>query len=197
LLLLGPDAPEDQRRSFAAVMAHELAHQWFGNLVTMPWWDDIWLNEAFATWMGTKIVAQTNPEMNAPLGLLAGVHGAMGQDSLASARQIRQPIESDHDIRNAFDSITYQKGGAVLSMFEQWIGADAFREGIRVYLRQHRFGTATSDDLLTALSEAAGRDVATPFRTFLEQPGVPLIEARLTCEGGPARVELAQSRYTP
>ncbi|MDQ3034648.1 MAG: M1 family metallopeptidase, partial [Myxococcota bacterium] len=197
LLLLGADAPEDQRRAFTGVMAHELAHQWFGNLVTMPWWDDIWLNEAFATWMAAKIVAETNPEMNAQLGQLAGVHRAMGQDSLASARQIRQPIESDHDIRNAFDGITYQKGGGVLSMFEQWIGEDAFREGIRVYLRQHRFGTATSEDLLSALSEAAGRDVTSPFRTFLEQPGVPLIEARLNCEGGTARVEIAQSRYTP
>lgn len=197
LLLLGPSAPEDQRRAFTSVMAHELAHQWFGNLVTMPWWDDIWLNEAFATWMAAKIVAETHPDMNALIGQLAGVHHAMGQDSLASARQIRQPIESDHDIRNAFDAITYQKGGGVLSMFEQWVGEDAFREGIRVYLRQHRFGSATSDDLLHALSEAAGRDVATPFRTFLEQPGVPLIEARLMCEDGPPRVAITQSRYTP
>lgn len=197
LLLLSPHAPEDQRRAFTSVMTHELAHQWFGNLVTMPWWDDIWLNEAFATWMAAKIVAETHPEMNALLAQLAGVHGAMGQDSLASARQIRQPIESDHDIRNAFDAITYQKGGGVLSMFEQWIGADAFREGIRVYLRQHRFGSATSDDLLLALSETAGRDVATPFRTFLEQPGVPLVEARLVCEDGPPRVAVTQSRYTP
>jgi alanyl aminopeptidase len=198
LLLIGADAPEDQLRSFAGVMAHELAHQWFGNLVTMPWWDDIWLNEAFATWMGGKIVDETHPEMNVELAHLGGVHFAMGQDALEAARQIRQPIESDHDIRNAFDAITYQKGGAILDMFEQWIGRDAFREGIRIYMRQHRFGSATADDLLAALSTAAGRDVATPFRTFLEQPGVPLLEASLECtEGAEPAVVISQSRYTP
>ncbi|AKF09650.1 M1 family metallopeptidase [Sandaracinus amylolyticus] len=198
LLLLGASPPEDQVRGFANVMAHELAHQWFGNLVTMPWWDDIWLNEAFATWMASKTVARVYPEMNADLAQLAAVHGAMGQDSLASARRIRQPIESDHDIRNAFDSITYSKGAGVLSMFEAWVGEDVFREGIRTYLRQHRFGTATSEDLLAALSESAGRDVMTPFRTFLEQPGVPLVEARLECAtGAQPVVHLAQSRYTP
>jgi len=201
LLLVGESAPEDQVRAFTNVMAHELAHQWFGNLVTMPWWDDIWLNEAFATWMASKIVEQTHPEMAAMTSQLGSIHGAMGQDSLEAARQIRQPIETDHDIRNAFDSITYSKGGGVLSMFEQWMGEDVFREGIRVYLRQHRFGSGTSGDLLASLSEVAGRDVTTPFRSFLEQPGVPLIEARLACEGSgsaaTARIEIAQSRYTP
>ena len=151
--------------------------------------------------MAYKIVARTYPEMSAELSQLASVHGAMGQDALSSARRIRQPIESDHDIRNAFDAITYSKGGGVLSMFESWVGPDVFREGVRIYLRQHRFRTATSEDLLGALSEAAGRDVGTPFRTFLEQPGVPLVEARLDCspsgdESGPV-IQLAQSLYTP
>jgi alanyl aminopeptidase len=197
LLLVGPNAPEEQRRGFTAVMAHELAHMWFGDLVTMPWWDDIWLNEAFATWMASKIVARTHPDMRSELGQLAGVHHAMGQDSLEAARRIRQPIDTDHDIRNAFDSITYSKGGGVLAMFEAWIGEDVFRDGVRLYLQRHRFATATSDDLLGALSEVAGRDVGTPFHTFLDQPGVPLVEARLECDASGAALSVSQSRYTP
>ena len=197
LLLLDPEhAPEDQRRAFAGVMAHELAHQWFGNLVTMPWWDDIWLNEAFATWMGNKIVARVHPEYEAEVAMLESVQGAMRADSLVSARQIRQPIESNHDIRNAFDSITYRKGGGVLAMFERWIGEDTFRDGIREYLSAHRFGTATADDLLDALSREAGRDVGTPFRTFLMQPGVPLVTAARQCGDG-AALAITQARYLP
>lgn len=197
LLLIDPErAPERQRRLFAYVMAHELAHQWFGNLVTMPWWDDIWLNEAFATWMGNKIVREVHPEYEAEIDMLHSVHSAMRKDSLSSARRIRQPIESNHDIDNAFDSITYQKGGGVLEMFERWIGEDTFRDGIREHLAAHRFGTATADDLLDALSRVAGRDVGTPFRSFLLQPGVPLVTAALRCEGTPS-ISFTQTRYLP
>ncbi len=197
LLLLGDDAPEWQKRAYHHVMAHELAHQWFGNLVTMPWWDDIWLNEAFATWMGQKVVQATHPEYRADLSSLQSVHYAMNVDSLATARQIRQPIESNHDIRNAFDAITYRKGGGVLSMFEQWMTPEVFRRGIRAYMRAHEWGTATYEDLLSALSEAAGRDVATPFRTFLFQPGVPFLSVRIECGEDGSRAHLAQSRYLP
>ncbi|MGE3636700.1 MAG: M1 family metallopeptidase, partial [Sandaracinaceae bacterium] len=198
LLLLDPDhAPEGQRRAMASVMAHELAHQWFGNLVTMPWWDDIWLNEAFATWMGAKTIAEVHPDYQADVGRVRGTQYAMGTDSLMSARQIRQPIESDHDIRNAFDSITYSKGGGVLSMFERWIGADTFRDGVREHLNRHRFGTATSEDLLDALSQLAGRDVSTPFTTFLEQPGVPLVDVEMSCSGSDNHLTLRQRRYLP
>ncbi len=197
LLLDAQNAPEEQRRDFAYVMAHELSHQWFGDLVTMPWWDDIWLNEAFATWMGNKTVQHVHPDYHAELGVVQSAQYAMRTDSLVSARQIRQPIESTHDIRNAFDSITYSKGGAVLGMFESWLGEETFRDGIREYLNRHRFGTATADDLLDALSQMAGRDVGTPFRTFLLQPGVPLVQVTPVCEDGHARLDLAQSRYLP
>ncbi|HYR96432.1 MAG TPA: M1 family metallopeptidase, partial [Candidatus Binatus sp.] len=167
ILLDGASAPEDQRRGFAYIMAHELAHQWFGDLVTMAWWDDVWLNEAFATWMGTRIVRTVHPEYEADLGLLQAVLGAMDTDGLVSARRIRQPIQSLHDIPNAFDAITYSKGAGVLGMFERWIGEEAFQRGIQAYVGGHRFGTATADDLLQALSDASHRDVGTPFRTFL------------------------------
>jgi alanyl aminopeptidase len=197
LLLDEEEAPEWQRRAFASVMAHELAHQWFGNLVTLAWWDDIWLNEAFATWMAARAVEAAHPEHQPGLRHLERVLRAMDADSLVSARQIRQPIQSNHDIRNAFDAITYSKGGGVLSMFERWIGRERFRQGIRDYLEEHRFGIATSSDLLSALTRAAGRDVETPFRTFLEQPGVPFVETAVRCEEAGASLALRQSRYLP
>jgi alanyl aminopeptidase len=198
LLLLNPEtAPEWQRRAFTGVMAHELAHMWVGDLVTMEWWDDTWLNEAFATWMGNRVVMHTNPEYQGAIAQVASIEGAMGQDSLVSARQIRQPITSNHDIRNAFDGITYTKGGGVLAMFERYLGPEKFQAGVRAYLEAHRFGSATEADFLEALSTAAGTDVATPFRTFLEQPGVPLIEASVTCVGTTATLTVKQSRFLP
>jgi alanyl aminopeptidase len=196
--LLLPETPsEDQRRAFTSIMAHELAHQWFGNLVTMPWWDDLWLNEAFATYMASRTVHDVAPEQNARMGAVASGHGAMGSDSLAAARRIRQPIESDHDIRNAFDGITYSKGAAVIAMFERFMGEDDFREGIRVYLGRHRFGTARAEDLLQALAEVAGTDVATPFLSFLDQPGVPVVRADVACGEGGNVVALSQERFVP
>jgi alanyl aminopeptidase len=113
-----------------------------------------------------------------------------------SARSIRQPIESTNDIENAFDGITYQKGGGVLSMFERWVGPEVFRKGLHDYLQAHRFGNATADDFLSAESTASGKDVKTPFHTFLDQPGVPFVEAEVNCDGAP-RLHLKQSRYLP
>jgi alanyl aminopeptidase len=199
LLLIDEErATETQRRVFAYVLAHELAHQWFGNLVTMPWWDDIWLNEAFATWMGNKVVRTLHPEYRSDLGSLASAHRAMGLDSLTSARSIQQPVESNHDIKNAFSPITYEKGGAVLTMFERWMGADTFREAIRLYLRRHQGRTATSGDLLAALDEVSDDNVTPPFLTFLSQPGVPLVSGVAeSCAGGSRKVQLAQERYFP
>jgi len=200
LLLLDEErATEGQLRAFAYVLAHELAHQWFGNLVTMPWWDEIWLNEAFATWMGNKVMQELHPEYRVELGALASTQRAMRLDSLGSARSIRQPIETNHDIKNAFDSITYEKGGAVLAMFERWMGAETFRDGIRLYLRRHAGGTATSTELLAALDEVSDRDVTPPFLSFLNQPGVPLVTgaADASCDAGIRTLQLSQERYFP
>jgi alanyl aminopeptidase len=189
-------APLWQKRAYAEVMAHELAHQWTGDLVTAAWWDDIWLNEAFATWIESKAADAWDPKIEARLSLLDGIQSAIGNDALASARSIRQPIASTNDIENAFDSLTYQKGGGVLSMFERWVGSDVFMKGLLDYLTAHRFGTATAADFLDAESAAAGKDVKTPFSTFLDQPGVPFVEAEVRCDG-PARIHLKQSRYLP
>jgi alanyl aminopeptidase len=198
LLLLNYKAPEQQRRRSVSVNAHELAHQWFGNLVTMPWWDDIWLNEGFATWLAGRVVEEVHPEYHAQILRVEQLERAFDMDAKESARQVRQPIESDHDIRNAFDAITYTKGGALLGMFERYLGADAFRSGLRLYLERHRFGNGTSRDLMAALEESSGKKVAAAFSSFLDQPGVPSVSSKLHCEpGGAPRVHLSQRRYVP
>ncbi|MDB4988927.1 MAG: Membrane alanine aminopeptidase [Myxococcaceae bacterium] len=198
LLLVRPDASEQQKRSLSYVNAHELSHQWFGNLVTMPWWDDIWLNEAFATWMGTRAVNAVHPEYEAALGALSATQGAMEIDSRTSARKIRQPIESDHDIENAFDAITYSKGGAVLSMFERFLGAEKFQAGLRLYMERFRFGNATARDLVQTLAEVSGeKQLESAFFSFLEQPGVPQLQVKLDCTSSPPALDIEQSRYLP
>jgi alanyl aminopeptidase len=198
LLLLDPKtAALRQRLDFAEVVAHEFSHQWFGDLVTMTWWDDTWLNESFAEWMGFKIAQQWDPSLQADLEFANGTQRAIGTDSLVSARQIHQPIASSDDIENAFDGTTYQKGGSVIAMFERWLGPEVFQKGVRLHLSQHRYASATVDDFLGALSTAAGRDVATSYRTFLDQPGVPFIEAAVQCGAGAPQVHLKQSRFLP
>jgi alanyl aminopeptidase len=198
VLMNDKTASLDQKRSFAQVVAHEFAHQWFGDLVTMKWWDDLWLNESFAEWMGNKAADLWDPKSQGQEAMLAGAQSAIGKDGLVSAREIRQPITSTDDIENAFDDITYQKGGSVIGMFERWLGPDVFQKGVRLHLSEHAFGSATADDFLSALSTAAQRDVKTPFHTFLDQPGVPFLQASLTCDKGAApTLHLAQSRFLP
>jgi alanyl aminopeptidase len=182
------------RRSWASVCAHELAHQWFGDLVTMAWWDDIWLNESFASWMGEKVTERFEPGWGVATERVAARSGALEADSLASARRIRQPIESKGDIDNAFDGITYAKGEAVLEMVEAWLGEAVFRRGVQTYLERHEWGNATVSDFLSALSAAAGRDVAPVLSTFLDQTGAPVVSAEIRCEPSP-RLVLAQRPY--
>jgi alanyl aminopeptidase len=198
VLMHDKTASLDQKRSFAQVVAHEFAHQWFGDLVTMQWWDDLWLNESFAEWMGNKASDMWDPKSQGQEAMLAGTQNAIAKDGFVSAREIRQPIASTDDIENAFDDITYQKGGSVIGMFERWLGPDVFQKGVRLHLSQHAFGSATADDFLSALSTAAQRDVKTPFHTFLDQPGVPFLEAALKCDSGATpSLHLAQSRFLP
>jgi alanyl aminopeptidase len=198
LLLVGHDAPEEQRRAAIAVATHELSHMWFGDLVTMPWWDDVWLNEAFATWMTRHVLSDLHPDFHTDFDRVDEMDGAMRLDSMASARQIRQPIESEHDIEGAFDGITYIKGAAVLDTFESYLGRERFRQGIQQYLGAHRFGSATAQDLLAALEAAAQTPVAAAFSSFLDQPGLPRVAVTARCDGaGPPRLQLEQSRYLP
>lgn len=199
LMYANEQSPVGLRQGFWETHAHELAHQWFGDLVTMPWWDDIWLNEAFATWMAAKIVGGLQPAFHTDRGLMEGALWAMGQDSLASTRRVREPISNYTDIDSAFDGITYQKGGAVLSMLERFVGPERFREGIRAYMRQHAQGNASSADLISAVAAAstAPAEVRLAFASFLDQPGVPIVQVGVDCSGPAPTLKVEQRRFLP
>lgn len=198
LLLLDDNPPLWQQRAYASVHAHELAHQWFGNLVTMPWWDDIWLNEAFATWMGHKAVDQWNPDYHFDRKLQQRSMTAMEADSLLSTRQIREPVTNEDGVRNAFDGITYSKGGGVLAMFEAYLGEDAFRQGVRNHMQRFAHGTASVSDFIESLTLAApDKNIKGAFESFLFQPGVPFLHLTLDCSGDQPSVALRQERYLP
>jgi len=158
--------------------------------------DDTWLNEAFATWTSSKIIAEWKPEWHTRLSDLGSKYGAIGQDSLVTTRQIRQPIETNDDISNAFDGITYQKGAAVIRMFEVWTGEKQFQKGVSGYLKQYAYKNARMNDFLDALSNTGQPRLTRAFTTFLEQPGIPEISVALKCDG-PPRVALTQKRYLP
>jgi alanyl aminopeptidase len=200
-LMLGVEnAPTLTRQGYWGTHTHELAHQWFGNLVTMPWWDDIWLNEAFATWMASKIVFQLKPEFHSDRKLLQSSLGAMGEDSLASTRRIHEPVHAYTDVISAFDGITYQKGGAVLSMFESYLGEDKFRDAVRMHLRKFARGSATSLDLMRSLAAQTDRpaDVQAAFASFTDLPGVPFLRTDLACGAGQKpTLTVRQHRYLP
>ncbi|NOZ66078.1 MAG: M1 family metallopeptidase [Alphaproteobacteria bacterium] len=201
LLLLDENSSLGLKKRYMGVHAHELAHQWFGNLVTPVWWNDIWLNEAFATWMSQTALDNILPEYKFRQGLLRGSLGAMRGDSLVSARQIRQPILSNDDIVTAFDGITYQKGGGVLAMIESFMGPEEFRAGIHNYMTRYAFENATSNDFITAIGEKSTKvpmeQVRAAFNSFLEQPGIPYLDIRSAYEGGNTVLTIAQSRYFP
>jgi aminopeptidase N len=169
LMLLDKDAPISQLRGFAEVTAHEMAHQWFGDLVTPQWWTDIWLNESFAEWMGKKISDQWRPDLGIAVTELAEAFDAMETDSLGKGRPIRQPITDNRQVASAFDSITYQKGAQVLSMFESFLGPEKFAQGVHRYLERYKHGNATADDFFGSLGETAGNPkIVAAMRTFTE-----------------------------
>lgn len=185
-----------RQREYAETAAHELAHQWFGDLVTMAWWDDIWLNEAFATWTEEKIISEWKPEWHSRVEDVDSKLMAEENDSLISARKIRQEIKTKDDISNAFDSITYDKGAAVIGMFENWMGPEPFRKGIHSYLTQYAFKNATAPEFLDSVS-SAGKNITRPFETFLNQAGVPIVSVKLDCKQTGAALHLEQKRYLP
>jgi alanyl aminopeptidase len=199
LLLLDEHSPADRYRTVFNVNAHEIAHQWYGDLVTVPWWDDIWLNEAYATWAQRKATVALKPEFFGDLEALESRLYTMKNDSLLTARKVRQPILGHGDIETAFDGITYQKGASVLAMFETWVGEETFRKGMRGYLASHAFGSGDSDDLIKSLAQASGKGetFARSMRSFLDQPGIPLVHTELTCKEGKPSLALSQSRYLP
>jgi len=199
LILMDENSPLDQRRAYTTVHAHELGHMWFGNLVTPEWWNDIWLNEAFATWIMNKAADGYWPEGEFDRRTLTGALGAMSNDSLAAARQIREPIDHNDKISGAFDGITYQKGGGVLAMLERYVGEEKFQAGVRLHMDRHQHGTATAEDFIASVAEGSDRtEIEGVFKSFIEHAGVPLMSVTLNCaDSENPTLEVSQSRYAP
>ena len=198
LILVPAGASKQREYRYGRVAAHEIAHQWFGDLVTPAWWDDLWLNESFASWLPDKVVGLVDPAWDLPVDTVDARSRSLDSDSLVTARRIRQPIETEDDIVTAFDGITYGKGAAVLRMFERQVGAEAFQRGVRAYLARHAHGNATAADFLGAIAaEAPDADVVASFGSFLDQAGAPRIAATLACDGAGVQVRLAQRRHVP
>jgi len=198
LLLLGDDPTLRQIRSYASVHSHEIAHQWFGNLVTPVWWEDIWLNEAFATWSGNKGIDMWQPEGNYDRNTLRSALGAMNIDTLSTTRKVREPLDRSEKVMDQFDAITYRKGGGVLSMFESYVGEEKFRDGVRLHMERYEDDVATGDDFFQSIADGSGNpDVVEAMKSFVDQPGLPLVNARMSCEGGKTSLSLSQSRYAP
>jgi len=191
-LLLDPAAaPLTVQKRVAEVITHELSHQWFGNLVTMVWWDDLWLNEAFATWMAYKIVDQWRPRWRVWMDFETGKGAALHLDALKSSHPIRAEIRNAEEAGESFDAITYEKGGAILRMIEGYLGAERFRDGIRLYMRNHRESNATADDLWGALAEASGQPILEMANAWIRQTGYPLVT--ISQAGG--KLRFAQKRF--
>jgi alanyl aminopeptidase len=195
ILLARPDelSPIFEQR-FVGTTAHEIAHMWFGDYVTPAWWNDIWLNESFASWMASMITAELRPDWPRSWRLRQR-NRAMEFDRLSSTRRIRQPVTEYGEVRAAFDSITYAKGESILAMFEQWLGPEKFREGVRRYMAKFAWSNATAEDFFAAL--AATDDALVPaFRGYVERAGVPLLRVGLDCSAAPA-LALTQERFVP
>ena len=189
----------ERKRAYANILIHELGHYWFGDYVTMAWWNETWLNEGMGSWMDMKITDAFEPAWKYWRGRIGSRSAAMSADAKASAKALRQPVGESTDVESSFDNqLTYAKGASVLFMFEHWIGEARFQKAIRAYLDAHKWGNAVSEDLIAAISAEAGRDLAPALKSFIDQPGVPIVSVELSCEKGqPPALKLAQKRFRP
>ena len=188
---------EGGRQAIFGIEAHEMAHQWFGDLVTMAWWDDLWLNEGFASWMATKATEHFHPDWGADVGAVGSREAAMALDSFRSTHPIVQQVRTVEQANQAFDTITYQKGESVLSMLEGFAGADKWRAGIRDYIARHKYQNTRTEDLWAAMERAGATGLATIARDFTNQPGVPLIQVGPSqCVGGNTMATITQSQWS-
>jgi alanyl aminopeptidase len=185
-------------RSMKGVHAHELSHMWFGDLVTPPWWNDLWLKEGIASWAEPAVLGFLEPDGGHDIQAVADAVAAMRLDSLASARAVAQPVTENADIRNAYDAITYNKGQAVLGMVDAWFGPDQFRPALGRYIAEYADKAADSEEFFRAIGETTGNpDIGRSLKSFVKQNGVPLLETELQCTSIGAKVVLEQSRYRP
>ncbi len=190
ILLAKPERDTlERQRAMRGTMAHELAHQWFGNLVTQAWWDDVWLSEGFATWLGVKTSDLELPPFERTIAAVNGRAQMLKTDAAADARPVRLEMNSRTDMARVYSGTVYQKGAAILNMVEQWLGAEVFRRGLHTYLSAHSLGNATTGDLAEALQRESGVNVSPVLHSFLDQPGFPTIRAENGCtfEAGDSR----------
>ena len=191
-LLLDAQAPVRRLRGFGMIVAHELAHQWFGDLVTPAWWDDIWLNESFANWMGYRIGNEWRPDLMLGAAALSDGFSAMDIDALRAGRPIHQPITMNGEIDSAFDSVTYGKGGHVVAMIADYLGDARFQAGVRLHMQRHAHGTATTEQFFASLADAAGdARVLASLKGFVDQQGVPVVRI----ERAGTNLAVSQQRY--
>jgi aminopeptidase N len=198
IMLLDPAmSTQGDKQAAFSVAAHETAHQWFGDLVTMRWWDDLWLNEGFATWMAGRTTERLHPEWQTALDNVPERNGAIERDALATTHPVVQHVATVEEAHSAFDEITYSKGAAVIRMLENYVGEDAWRDGVRSYIKANAYGNAVSDQLWTHVERAAHKPVTAIAHDFTLQPGVPLIKVEAAaCQGGKTRVTLTQGEYS-
>ncbi len=203
-LLFDPEkSSSETKQGIYQVIAHEAAHQWFGDLVTMAWWDNLWLNEGFASWMGSKCSAKFNPDWEVWLArdvprdptrrIGSPKEAAMESDARSTTHPIQQPVATEAEANSAFDEITYKKGQSFIRMLESFLGEEVFRDGIRKYTARHKFSNTTTADLWNALGEASGKPVAEIAANWTEQPGFPVVKVARDSSG---KIALTQERFT-
>ena len=195
LLIDEKTASVGARQGVANTIAHEVAHQWFGDLVTMKWWDDIWLNEGFATWMTPHPVAKWKPEWMVSQDVVSNTGNSLSGDSVLNTRPIQQAAETRAEIESLFDGIAYGKTAAVLHMLEAYLGPETFRAGVNLYLKEHAYGNATAADFWNAMTRSSKQPVDQIMPTFVLQPGAPFVSVEAKCEGGNTTLNLSQKRY--
>jgi aminopeptidase N len=196
LLLFDPKTePEANKQQIFQTVAHEMSHQWTGDLVTMDWWSRIWLNESFAHWMQIKATDHFNPSWHLYDSEGDNVALAMTTDQRTTAHPTVVPVEDETQAANAFDDVTYERGGSVIRMFEHYLGPDTFRDGVRAYIKAHAYSNATAADLFAGLSSAAHKDVGALVYPWIEGAGVPLVSADATCANGKRTLALSQQRF--
>ena len=195
LLIDDKTASVGAKQGVAETIAHEVAHQWFGDLVTAAWWDDIWLNEGFATWMTPHPLEPWKPEWLLSQGVADGTDGSLSGDSVKNTRPIHQAAETRAEIQSLFDGIAYGKTASVLHMLESYLGHDTFRAGVNLYLKEHAYGNATAADFWNAMARSSKKPVDKIMPTFVMQPGAPYVGVEAKCEGGSTTLNISQKRY--